>query len=94
VSPSRFAVVSCPRISHNVKFASGCIERFSAGDLRASFMSGEDAEEFSKARFVEIAESGLAVDVDPLRMLLAESFANHSLQFGVGLDFRSHEIAR
>ena len=29
-----------------------------------------------------------------VRMLLAQSFANHSLQFGVGLDFRGHEIGR
>jgi hypothetical protein len=53
----------------------------------------EDAEEFSKAGFVDIAEIALAVEVDPLRMLLAESFANHSLEFDVGLDLRGHKIA-
>jgi hypothetical protein len=30
--------------------------------------------------------------VDPLGILLAQSFANHSLQFGERLDFSGHAI--
>jgi hypothetical protein len=32
------------------------------------------------------------VGVDPLGMLLAQSFANHLLEFGVSLDFSGHVI--
>jgi hypothetical protein len=53
----------------------------------------EDNEKFRKACFVDIAESALSIGADPLWMLLAQSFANHALQFGVGLNFRGHEIA-
>jgi len=57
-------------------------------------MSREDAEEFSKARFVDIAKIALAVDIDPLGMLLAQRLANHLLQLGVGPNSRGHGIAR
>ena len=69
------------------------LEHMLSSWFSASSTWREDSEEFSKARFVHIAESALSIGVDPLGMLLAQSFANHSLQFGIGLDFRGHEIA-
>ena len=52
-------------------FVRDALSASAAGDLRARCMLREDAEEVSKARFVNIAEIALAIDVDPLRMLLA-----------------------
>jgi hypothetical protein len=65
-----FLKLSTADISHNVKFPSGCIERFSAGDLRARCMLREETEEFRKAGFVDIAESALSIGANPLWMLL------------------------
>jgi hypothetical protein len=68
-------------------------DRPSPGDLSASRRLREENEKFRETCFVDIAESALSIGTDPLWMLLAQSFANHSLQFGVGLNFRGHEVA-
>jgi hypothetical protein len=37
-------------------------------------------------------QNEVSMRVDPLGILLAQSFANHSLQFGERLDFSGHAI--
>ncbi len=68
------------------------LPRWSVFDAPLSLNSTEQNEEFSKTRFIGIANSALSMRVDPLGILLAQSFANHSLQFGERLDFSGHVV--
>ena len=72
--------------------ACNSLSRWSVFDAALSLNSTGQNEKFSKARFIGIADSALSMGVDPLGMLLAQSFANHLLQFGVHLDFSGHVI--
>jgi hypothetical protein len=74
-------------LESTVELATTTLSRRSVFDAPLSGIGAEQNEEFSKTRFIASADSALSMSVDPLGILLAQSFANHLLQFGVRLDF-------
>ena len=53
------------------------------GTLRV-FADAKTSKEVCEPGFIRIAEDTLFISADPLRMVLAQSFANHLLEVGAG----------
>ena len=89
--------VSLPRrlayLERTAALATTPLGRWSMFDAPVPLNSTEQDEEFSKTRLIGIADRALSMGVDPLRILLAQSLADHFMQFGVCLDFSGHKIA-